>query len=225
MRHNTKWGQYIHAIEENAFHKALRAAQSPSVALEIGTEGGYWTRQLVEYGWKVICTDVDEHALALCRQRVPSATCIHVSPESTTLPCAPETVGLMLCIEVFPVINSGWFLPEATRILRPGGVVIGVAQNKNSIRSVAAKIIHTIDRERNATFDKRYLYTNAYTDWKNQMEHRGLSVIHEEGMCWLPFQRKSDFFLIPQLARLEEQMGLRKMPHLSPWIAFVAQKR
>lgn len=225
VRQNTKWGQYIHSIEEQAFHTALGFTPKPSVALEIGTEGGYWVKQLVDRGWRVVCTDVDEKALALCRQEVPSATCIHVSPESTTLPCAAESVGLILCIEVFPVINSTWFLAEASRVLSPGGVVIGVTQNKKSIRSLASTVMNSIDQERRTSFDERYLYTFAYNDWKNRMMQRGLSVVHEEGMCWLPFSRKSNFFLIPQLTRLEEQMGLRKITQYSPWIAFVAQKR
>ncbi len=225
VRHNTRWGQYIHSIEEGAFHIALRAAQRPSVALEIGSEGGYWTRHLVERDWEVICTDVDEEALELCRKRVPSATHVHVSPDSTTLPCASGTVGLLVCFEVFPVINSTWFVAEANRVLSGGGVLVGVTQNRKSIRSVVAKFLHIVDGTRKASFDNRHLYTFTYEDWKNQVTQRGLSVIHEEGMCWLPFQRKSNFFLIPHLTRLEKHMGLRDIPELSPWIAFVAQKR
>jgi SAM-dependent methyltransferase len=225
VRQQSTWGKYLTSIEEGALQTAMNATKRPSVALEIGTEGGYWTQLLVDRGWKVICTEVDEKALELCRQRVPSATCIRVSPDSTTLPCNSGSVNLIVCFEVFPVMHSDWFFAEAARVLAPGGVLAGVTHNRNSIRSYANKLISSVEKERKSNPDNSYLYRLAYQEWKQHVTETGFALLHEEGMCWLPFPRKSNFFLIPQLTRLEQVLGLRQLTQFSPWIAFVAQKR
>jgi 2-polyprenyl-3-methyl-5-hydroxy-6-metoxy-1,4-benzoquinol methylase len=224
VRINTKWGKYITSIEEEALQTAMNVTQKPSIALEIGTEGGHWAKLLVDQGWKVICTDVDEKALEACRQRVPSATCIHVAPDATTLPCEAGRISLIVCIEVFQVMNSNWFLAEAARVLRPGGVIVGVTNNRHSHRSYANKVMRIVDQKRKTYSEDGYLYKFAYQEWKQQLAGTGFHLVHEEGMCWLPFPRKSNFFLIPQLTRLEQRLGLRQVTQISPWIAFVAQK-
>lgn len=225
VRNNTRWGQYVTSIERGALQTAMGALKQPSVALEIGAEGGYWTNQLVTQGWKVICTDVDDNALALARRRVPSATCLKVSETATTLPCASGSVNLIICFEVFPVIHAPWFYREASRVLQPGGVLAGVTHNRNSPRSYVNKLARVMEPKHKATPDDPHLYKLGYAEWKQLLAASHFHLLQEEGMCWLPFPRKSDFFLIPQLTRLEERMGLRKVTQFSPWIAFVAQKR
>lgn len=224
VRQRTRWGQYVTSVERGILHAAFSAAKQPAVALEIGSEGGYWTRLLVEKGWRVICTEVDERAIALSRERVPSATYIRVSPDDTTLPCAAGSVHLIVCFEVFPVIHSDWFFAEAARALAPGGLVAGVTHNRTSFRSVANRFLNSVDRKRKADLENKTLYRFGYREWRHQLAATGFQVVKEEGMCWLPFQRKSNFFLIPHLTRFEDMVGLRKVTEYSPWIAFVAQK-
>lgn len=224
VRQQTRWGKYLTAIEERAVHTAMRAARQPAVALEIGAEAGFWAKLLADHGWKVICTDVDPRVLEMCKQRVPSATCILVSQESTTLPCETASINLIVCIEVAEVINSHWFFAEASRVLRPGGIVVGVANNKSSLRAYAYKALRILDPQRRTYSEDAFLYRFPYRQWKENFINTGFRFLHEEGMGWLPFPRKSNFRLIPQLTSLEQKLGLRHMPNLSPWIAFVAQK-
>ncbi len=224
IRQETHWGKYLTAIEERAVSTAMSAVRQPAVALEIGAEAGHWAKLLADNGWKVICTDVDPKMLELCKQRVPSATCIVVSPESTTLPCEGGSLSLIVCIEVAEVINSDWFVPEAYRVLCPGGIVVGVAHNKRSLRGYAYKALRVVDPQRKTYSEDRFMYKFPYRQWKESLIGNGFRFLHEEGMGWLPFPRKSNFFLIPQLTRLEQKFGLRKMANISPWVAFVAQK-
>lgn len=72
----TRWGSYLTEIEKAVILKAHQLSGLPGTALEIGCEGGRWSKLLSEAGWKVICTDIDVESLALCRKRIPDATCI-----------------------------------------------------------------------------------------------------------------------------------------------------
>ena len=137
---STRWGRYTTEVVEHAVCAAADLAGPPRSALEIGCEGGRWSRLLADAGWMMTCTDIDPHSLAICQQRVPSARCLLVSPESTRLPCASESMNLLLCLEVFPVIESEWFPREAFRALAPGGVLVGVAHNRFSLRGMFVRL-------------------------------------------------------------------------------------
>src|SRR5574341_2375579 len=96
----TKWGCYITAIERRALLRATEMSRNPTVALEIGCEGGRWSKLLAELGWNIICTDVDATSLTLCQRRIPQAKCILVSPDDPKIPCESDSIGLLLCLEV-----------------------------------------------------------------------------------------------------------------------------
>ncbi len=225
IRDRTRWGKYVCSIEERALNIALAAVQQPSAALEIGAEGGHWARLLVEQGWRLTCTDVNQQSLETCKKRVPSATCILVSPESPALPCESASLKLILCYEVFEVMHSDWFFAEAARVLQPEGVLVGVVHNRQSFRGYAHRILDSFSKKRQSDSARAGYYKFAYNDRKNHLAHCGFRLLHEEGMCWLPFSRTSNSPVIPHLTRLEGSLGLRQMPQFSPWVAFVAQKK
>jgi len=101
----TRWGSYITEIEKRVILKASNLAGSPTTALEIGCEGGRWSRLLAELGWNMICTDIDPNALEVCQRRIPSAKCILVDPNDSKIPYETRSVKLLLCIEVLPVFT------------------------------------------------------------------------------------------------------------------------
>jgi hypothetical protein len=82
----TKWGSYLTEVEKQAILKANDLAVKPTIALEIGCEGGRWSMLLAKLGWKMICTDIDSHTLAICQRRISTAQCILVSPNDSTIP-------------------------------------------------------------------------------------------------------------------------------------------
>ncbi len=213
----TKWGRYVSEIEEEAILKAHNLTTRPATALEVGCEGGRWSKLLADLGWRMICTDIDQRALNICKKRIPTATCILVSSDDAKLPCDTESIQLILCIEVPSVIESDWFLEEAFRVLQKGGLIVGVFLNRLSWRGL---LLHSI-----ASLTGSYdWYESSYPARRKKFCQKGFTLLHEKGFCWPPFRRDSNTPLVPIATRLEYYLGLRKLASISPWIVFVAQK-
>lgn len=213
----TKWGRYISEIEKEAILKAHNLIIRPATALEVGCEGGRWSKLLSDSGWRMICMDIDQRVLNICKNRIPTTNCILVNPDDSKLPCDTENIGLILCIEVAPVIKSDWFIDEALRVLQAGGLIVGVFLNRLSWRGL---ILHRLASLR-GSYD---YYELSYPAWRKKFCEKGFTVVHEKGFCWPPFRRSSNSPLVPIATHLEYYLGLRKLASISPWIVFVAQK-
>jgi ubiquinone/menaquinone biosynthesis C-methylase UbiE len=215
----TRWGRYLTHAEKQAILSAHRASSAPSTVLDVGGGGGRWSQLLCQLGWRAICSEVNERSLAVCQERLPSATCILVNQSDEVLPVDDQSVSMVLCMEVFAVMPTLWFMEEAARVIRPEGLLVGVFNNKCSFRG---QLKHAMHRVRGSTgFD---YYNTCYKPWKAAMRLRGFEFIYEDGMCWLPFSRGSDSRLIKPLVALERKLYLHRVPDLSPWIVFVARK-
>lgn len=163
------------------------------------------------------CVDVNESSMDLCRKRIPAAKCILTTPDAKRIPCDSGSASLLLCIEVAPVIQSDWFIPESHRVLQHGGLLLGVIWNRLSFRGVFCHMKAALLRE-----DDYYGIT--YGSWKESLCQRGFRIVREEGLCWFPFSRTSNSRLVPYATRLESFLGLRKLPAVSPWVIFIARK-
>lgn len=212
-----KGPKYTSDIEEATIAKAHSLFSEPSTALEVGCEGGRWSRLLADWGWKLRCTEVNQSLLNICQKRMPEAVCVLVNPADTTLPCDNESVDMILCIEVPPVMHTDWFMSEASRVLRKDGVIVGVFWNRTSWRGLIHQALVPF-RGRDSFYDE------AYPVWKTKIRNCGFDLIDEVGMCWFPFRRKSNSPLIPIAARLERLLGLSKLTGFSPLIVFIAKK-
>ena len=219
----TRWGRYLTDIERHAIDLGLKCFSAPTDALEVGCQGGRWSEMLVRKGWRVTCTDVDEPVLRLCEARIPAATCILVRPEDRTIPCESGSEDFLLCIEVPPVIHTDWFAAEAQRVLRTGGVLVGVFLNRRSLRGLYVLLREKLPFGKRAR-DAAFLYSLSYTPWKRRLRQLGFQFVFERGFCWFPFSRKGDSALIPTCVAMEEMLGLQKLPGASPWVVFVARK-
>jgi SAM-dependent methyltransferase len=215
----TRWGRYTTRIAEHAVMAACNAAGAPASALEVGCEGGRWSQFLAERGWTLTCTDINPDVLTICRQRVPDANCILVSPDGTTLPSPTASVRLLLCLEVFPVMDSEWFGSEASRVLEEGGVLVGVALNRASIRGAFVRLKEHLQGGPHG------FYRSAYARRRLALRNAGFDIVLERGYCWFPFSRASNSPLIPFVTRLERWLLLDRIPLLSPWVVFVARKK
>lgn len=213
----TKWGSYVTDLERFAILKAHELSEKPEIAFEIGVEGGRWSKLLADLGWKLICTDVDEETLAICQKRISTAHCVLVEPDDNRLPSHSESISLLLCMEVAPVIQSDWFIGEASRVLQNDELMVGVFWNLLSLRGSFAHLRSSYTGE----YD---YYTYSYRMWRRKLLYRGYNLLHEEGFCWFPFRRQSNSKLIPYFVRAEQRLGLRKLPLISPWVVFIAQK-
>jgi SAM-dependent methyltransferase len=192
-------------------------AGAPSAALDVGCEGGRWSHLVAEAGWSLTCTDVNAEVLALCGDRLPEAACFLAAPTDRTLPCGDATISLLLCVEVHPVIDSDWFIAEASRVLKPNGVLVGVLLNRTSLRGLLVRA------KQRFGFSSEAYYRWSYRRWSHCMRTAGFQIECIDGFCWFPLSRASNSVLTPIFARLERMMGLRRVPLFSPWIAFVAR--
>ena len=78
-------------------------------------------------GWQLFGTDVDEEAIAWCRENLASAATFDANAKLPPLRYESETFDLVYCVSVFTHLprdlQLAW-LGELRRILRPGGVLI-----------------------------------------------------------------------------------------------------
>src|SRR5689334_13654390 len=63
----SRWGEYLSDIERKALLIGHSLAAAPTVLLDVGADGGRWSRLLCDLGWQAICTEVNEHSLRLCK--------------------------------------------------------------------------------------------------------------------------------------------------------------
>lgn len=210
---DTTWGAYTSEVARQAILRGHQSLPQQTVALELGCEGGRWSKLLTTLGWNVICVDTDEEVLKLCQKRIPTASCILANASDEKIPCEDRSIDLLLCMEVAPVIQSEWFLEEGARVLNQGGLMIGVFYNRWSLRGLFVR----------ATGNREY-YRHAYPVWKQKLSKQGFQLSYEQGYCWFPFDRFSNSRYVPLFGRLEKRLGLSTLTSLSPWIAFVARK-
>ncbi len=213
----TSSGKYITAIEKRVVLQANDIAVKPTTALDIGCEGGRWSKFLFDLGWNMTCTDIDQKALELCKTRIPEASCVLVSPHDSTLHVDAESMGFVLCMQVDHVIQSEWFISEVSRVLNRGGLLVGILGNLLSFRGLYGFVNSKIKSDFN-------YYQSFYPMWKKKLFKEGLNVIHEEGYCWFPFKRKSNSPLVPLFARIERSLALHARVAFSPTIILIAQK-
>jgi hypothetical protein len=132
------------------------------------------------------------------------------------------SMGLILLIEVQPVVESSWFPREANRVLGSDGVIVGVSWNRASLRGLMWR---ALGQQKNLKpEDDEGYYGTPYLSQKQRFLDAGFSFIHELGFCWSPFSRRSDSPLIPPCVALERLSGLRRVVRWSPWVVFIARK-
>jgi SAM-dependent methyltransferase len=212
----TRWGRYITSIERESVLAAASAFPTPGRALEVGCDGGRWCQLLIERGWKMTATDTNRQALALCQKRMPSISGILVSPQDERLPVGSGTMDLLLCLEV-PAIAAAWFRPEARRVLKPGGILVGVLLNRCSWRGVL-----NVAQARWKGIEP--LYQSTYASFRRSLRDCGFRVTSQRGCCWPPFPRKCNSRWVAAGASVERHLGLQRLAAFSPWIVFSATR-
>ena len=217
----TKWGRYLTKLEKQAVLKGSSLAARRRTALEIGCEGGRWSTLLSKEGWNLICTDINNDMLEVCKRRIPTAQCVLVKVTDTTIPSGTGTIDLLLCMEVPQVAESEWFIDEAFRVLTSGGVLVAAVMNSFSYRAILHRLLREIVTKTPRTIGN---YQVSYQALRSRLVRKGFTLINEQGCCWFPFARDSNSALIPFFVAFERYLGLRHLASLSPWIVFVAQK-
>jgi SAM-dependent methyltransferase len=203
-------------VERRAMQSALSRFAKPGTGLDVGCEGGRWSRLLNNLGWQMTATDIDPHTLELCRQRNPSVNCLLVQEQDETFPVATESIDLLVTIQV-PVVDCDWFPDEAKRVLKPSGVLVGSFNNLISWRGLAANIKSTIAKH-------PCYYPKPYAVFRRSLRNQGFSIDYEQGYCWGPFGRHSNSKWISPATKLERSLQVNRLVSLSPWVAYVASR-
>lgn len=217
----TRWGRYISDLERGAIEQAAsRFGAHERVGLEIGCEGGRWVQLLVDRGWSMMATEIDQVAAAAGHARVPSAAVVLVAEDGRHLPCRDHAVSLVVCIEVPQAVLSERFGSTVARSLAPGGLLVAIMWNTRSARGLFARLTSRLRREGEHPF-----YRMPYSSWRRRLEASGLEVVAERGLCWFPFPRQSNSRLVPAAALLERLTHLDRCVRASPWILVTARRR
>jgi ubiquinone/menaquinone biosynthesis C-methylase UbiE len=91
----------------------------PVTLLELGAGTGKLTEQLVTLGHDVHATDPDEAMLEILRGHLPDVRTSFASAED--IPVPDRSVDVVVCAQAFHWFDLDRALPEIARVLKPGG--------------------------------------------------------------------------------------------------------
>jgi len=101
----------------------------PCSVLELGAGTGKLTRVLVSLGHDVHATDPDPEMLAILEEQVPGTRTAVASAED--IPLADRSVDAVIAAQAFHWFDLDLALPEIARVLRPGGRLALVWNQRN----------------------------------------------------------------------------------------------
>jgi len=108
---------------------AWLVGEQPVTVLELGAGTGKLTARLVAAGHDVHATDPDEAMLAVLRERLPDARASVCGAEQ--IPVADQSVDVVVAAQCFHWFDPEVALPEIARVLRPGGHLAVVANERD----------------------------------------------------------------------------------------------
>jgi ubiquinone/menaquinone biosynthesis C-methylase UbiE len=217
----TRFGRYRISSQQRAVDLATSLLGNDGQALDIGCGEGRWSFELHRRGWRVVCADVKEDALEVCRSRIPDARIVPVNRESTKLPMSDSSARLVLALEVAAVTQAPWFPSEARRVLEPGGGLVFTFRNPWSWRGLVGKTRYRLSAGRRAGTDASYL-GSSYHSFRRSLREQGFRIVHEAGTSWLPLTGRSDSRLVTPFAFIERALGLRRLVTFSPTVVAIA---
>lgn len=210
--------RYMTDHQRGVMQRAHDRAGRPGLLIDFGCGPGRWTRFFMDRGWKAICIDIDASSLSRAQAANPDAQCILSTRELRRLPAGDGEVGLVLCIGVYRMLESDWFLGEVRRVLKPGGLFSGAFFNKLSARGLYRYVM-------DKAFGGQECYVQSYGSWRRRARREGFSFVEERELCWFPIPSFSNSPLVPVFTGLERRSGLQRVPSLSPWVTFIAEKK
>jgi 2-polyprenyl-6-hydroxyphenyl methylase/3-demethylubiquinone-9 3-methyltransferase len=169
-------GPYVISVLRSA------GAVEGSRVLDIGSGGGFLTAALSDAGYEVIGIDPEMAALSEATEHVTASFAVAVGER---LPLIKASFDSVVCSEVLEhVDNPGAVLAEASRVLRPGGVLVFSLPN----RTLLSRLVLVEFAQRNRF--TRVLPQDLH-DWdrficsrdlRNLARSRGLDVQEVQGV-------------------------------------------
>ena len=215
-------GCYTTAFEQGIMTLVLGNAGKGLKILDVGGGDGQHSVHVRSLGHEPVLLEYDWAPIEIHLARGSGIPAIQAS--GLDLPIAKETFDAVMTIEVsvcFTGLNDAnvAFFSDVHRVLRPGGLFLLTAFNRDSYINILKKF-----KKNRPGWEDMY-YREGMGDYKRKLSDAGFTVEHCWGYRWLPFTRQSNSRLIPRLAGLEKLLLLRHLPHFSPWLFFVARKK
>jgi ubiquinone/menaquinone biosynthesis C-methylase UbiE len=118
------------------FTRLWRGAKPGALYLDAGCGAGTYSRWLADAGLRVIGADYSQAALVKATQR-DSVRIAYCAADASRLPFANATMDGVLCFGVLQAVwDSGPFVLELARVLKPGGELWIDALNANGLRAM-----------------------------------------------------------------------------------------
>jgi SAM-dependent methyltransferase len=215
-------GRYTTAFEQRIMTKVLGKVPESLSILDIGGGDGQHSFHVRSLGHEPVLLEYDDAPIQIHLDRGSTIPAIQAS--GLALPIAGGTFDAVMTIEVSVCFtglgdaNVGFFA-DVHRVLRPGGLFLLTAFNRDSYINPLKKL-----KKNRPDWEEMY-YLEGLGDYQRKLGDAGFEVEHCWGYRWLPFTRQSNNRLIPLLARLERLLFLRNLPRFSPWLFFVARKK
>jgi SAM-dependent methyltransferase len=120
----------LHLMHMRAYEEAARRSKGLHV-LDLGCNNGYGTNLIGAAAASVIGCDVSESALADARRRFPAIDFRRI--DGISLPIADSQFDLVASFQVIEhIADTGPYLAEISRVLRPGGTALLTTQCSDS---------------------------------------------------------------------------------------------
>lgn len=170
---------FSHCADDYAAHRPdypaalldlLEASFGPAAgktALDVGAGTGIFSRQLAGAGWSVIATDADPAMLG--RAGPPVGRIQFATAVAERIPLDDGSVDLVTAAQAFHWFNPPIALAEFARVLKPGGGLALVWNDRDAADSDFLRAYDALIQEFNPAYRREY----RTQDWAAKIEQSG----------------------------------------------------
>lgn len=217
----TRMGRWLTTMEWTFMQEALSTIGHPRRILDVGGGDGRFTRRLEPSGITSVILERDMVPLTNFRSRHGSAAPV-VLGDGNRLPVRPATFDCILAMQVSACTESVYlqhFLAQCHTALVSRGWVIFTTHNAASLIGMRKRL-----NKGSYKWDAYEAYTESYFATRSTITQAGFTPVIANGYRWVPFSRDANHSLVPLSGLLEQALGLRHLPQVSPWVFWAVQK-
>lgn len=174
--------------------------------LELGAGTGKLTESLVGLGHEVLATEPDERMLVRLSDRVPGAHACIGSAER--IPARSRSVDAVVVAQAFHWFDHPVAVPEIARVLRPGGVLAMVWNQRDESIPWVRRLGDVIGRQDHETDPVQALRTFAQFGYIEEHTFRHWHVLNRTGLLDMVASRSN-------IATMEEDQRAERLELVS----------